>query len=424
MPIIKNFLENPFVLNYNIPDEYFCDRKNETEKIISLLTNGNNIVLAAPRQIGKSSLLFHVLKQKEVKDQYNTVYVDLYGTSNINELVRQLSQGLKKAGLAKGENRLRKITEAIPEINIYGKLAAGPVDTELGAQFKIKIEQTLDKIFDYLEKTSKPNIIVFDEFQRIEEYNVPMAAILRTRIQAMNNTRFVFSGSQQHMLEAMFKKENKPFYKAARPVRLDIIPEEAYSEFCKRMFENRKKRISDNAIHFAYSLLGIKTKDIQELMNGTFKYTRNGECASIEKVRNTLEEILEDNDEYYTRLLTNVDPIGNKKRTEKEKNLLICLGCEGLATKIMGAEMIDKYYLGTSSTIQTSLKRLSSGKEPVVINLGENTYKLADRFFELWIANKCGLLTQKYNDAEKQFEAERNLRQKDSFQKIIRTPKL
>lgn len=101
-----------------------------------------------------------------------------------------------------------------------------------------------------------------------------------------------------------------------------------------------------------------------------------------------------------------------------------CLGCEGLATMVMGAEMIDKYYLGTSSTIQTSLKRFSSGKDPLIINLGENTYKLEDRFFELWIANKCGLLTQKNNDAEKQFEAERKLKQKDSFQKIIRTPKL
>jgi len=207
-------------------------------------------------------------------------------------------------------------------------------------------------------------------------------------------------------------------------MKLDIIPKEAYSEFCKKLFEARKKKISDNAVDFAYNLLGIKTKDLQEVMNGTFKYTRPGECASIEKVRYALEDIMEDNDEYYSRLLTYIDPAGNRKRSEKEKNLLICLGCEGLTTKVMGSDMIEKYYLSTSSSIQTSLKRLSSGKDPLVINLGDNTYKLADHFFELWIANKCGMLTQKYVDAPKQFEAERKLRQKDPFQKFIKTPKL
>lgn len=69
---------NPFFITTDIPDKYFCDRKAETESIIDKLISGNNIVLAAERRIGKSSLLHHVLRQKVVKSSYNTLYVDIY----------------------------------------------------------------------------------------------------------------------------------------------------------------------------------------------------------------------------------------------------------------------------------------------------------------------------------------------------------
>ena len=76
---------NPFYTGIRIPDRYFCDREKETESIIGMIENGNNIVLKAGRRIGKSSLILHVLNQERVLKNYNTLYVDLFGTKNYDD---------------------------------------------------------------------------------------------------------------------------------------------------------------------------------------------------------------------------------------------------------------------------------------------------------------------------------------------------
>ncbi len=50
---------NPFIYEgYEGPD-YFCDRTEETENIISSLRNGRNLTLVSPRKNGKTGLILH-----------------------------------------------------------------------------------------------------------------------------------------------------------------------------------------------------------------------------------------------------------------------------------------------------------------------------------------------------------------------------
>ena len=61
----KKKLENPFVYQgYEGPD-YFFDRTEETENIISALRNGRNVTLISPRKIGKTGLICHAFHQLE-----------------------------------------------------------------------------------------------------------------------------------------------------------------------------------------------------------------------------------------------------------------------------------------------------------------------------------------------------------------------
>ena len=50
-------MKNPFIITGRIPEEYFCDRRLETQKIVRGLTNGDNICLMPPRRMGKSKLI-------------------------------------------------------------------------------------------------------------------------------------------------------------------------------------------------------------------------------------------------------------------------------------------------------------------------------------------------------------------------------
>ena len=56
-------LYNPFVVYGYVSPEYFCDRKEETESLISALRNGRNITLMSPRRMGKTGLIHNAFTQ-------------------------------------------------------------------------------------------------------------------------------------------------------------------------------------------------------------------------------------------------------------------------------------------------------------------------------------------------------------------------
>ena len=74
-------MNNPFVTNGYAGERYFCDRVEETQSLIELLTNGNNVALISPRRLGKTDLIRHCFAQPVVKDNYYTFLIDIYATS-------------------------------------------------------------------------------------------------------------------------------------------------------------------------------------------------------------------------------------------------------------------------------------------------------------------------------------------------------
>ena len=67
-------MKNPFIINGIVPDEYFCDRVHETDKLIKCIGNQTNVLLTSPRRMGKTQL---VPKESSVilKIQINPAYV-------------------------------------------------------------------------------------------------------------------------------------------------------------------------------------------------------------------------------------------------------------------------------------------------------------------------------------------------------------
>ena len=57
-------MDNPFYVTGTVPEQYFCDREQETEKIITLLENQSNVLLTAYRRMGKTQLIYHIFEQQ------------------------------------------------------------------------------------------------------------------------------------------------------------------------------------------------------------------------------------------------------------------------------------------------------------------------------------------------------------------------
>ena len=85
-------MKNPFIITGRIPEEYFCDRKLETQKMIRVLTNGGNICLMSPRRMGKSKLIQFCYDKQELSEGYYTFYIDILHTSSLAEFTYVFGQ--------------------------------------------------------------------------------------------------------------------------------------------------------------------------------------------------------------------------------------------------------------------------------------------------------------------------------------------
>lgn len=69
---------NPFIIESYLSPEYFCDRVEETALLTRHLTNRCNVALIAPRRLGKSGLIHNCFQQKEIRELYHCIYIDIY----------------------------------------------------------------------------------------------------------------------------------------------------------------------------------------------------------------------------------------------------------------------------------------------------------------------------------------------------------
>lgn len=394
---------NPFFTGIDIPDRYFCDRKKETEEIIKYIENGSNIVLKAPRRIGKSSLIKHIFAQKEIKSRYNTLYVDIFGTRSSADFQLELQNTFMASSFAKGTKIFKKISSYAKN----AKIELGAID-EKGIKLPTigfggdsrGLLFTIDEIFETFEEASKPGLIVFDEFQQIEEYPERMSAILRGMIQQMNNTKFIFSGSSRHMLNTMFLKYNQPFYKSATTLDLDIISLPSYKEFVLDNFASYGKNITEEAIEFTYYVMSGNTFGMQEIMKEAFINASPGSLTEKEDIINALKGILIKKDTEYREILNRITSI-------KDRNTLFCIAALGVAQGLTSSEVMKKFNLDNASSVQHSLSNLSEDKLDMIQLISKGTYMLQDRLFELWIAYRGNYLDMKLINPKERFEKER-----------------
>ena len=76
---------NPFIVTGKIDPEYFCDRVNESARLIKSLVNGNNMVIISPRRMGKTGLIRFCYEKPVIKEDYYTFFIDILHTSSLKE---------------------------------------------------------------------------------------------------------------------------------------------------------------------------------------------------------------------------------------------------------------------------------------------------------------------------------------------------
>lgn len=160
-------VKNPFIVTGKIEPEYFCDRVNESTRLIKSITNGNNLVVISPRRMGKTGLIQFCYDKPEIANEYYTFFIDILHTSSLREFTYLLGRTIYDTLLPRSHKMVGLFIQTIKSIN--GKFGFDPItnlptfNLELGDIEKP--EYTLEEIFRYLANADKPCIVAIDEFQ-------------------------------------------------------------------------------------------------------------------------------------------------------------------------------------------------------------------------------------------------------------------
>lgn len=403
--------ENPFYYKgYVIPKNCFCDREKETKTLVDLVLNNNNIIMKSPRRLGKTSLLWHLFSQDGIKNTYNTIYLDIYPTKSVQNFIEAFYRSIQECPTIKNKKELDNLRRVLDEISLFAGLnKKGFKEKYIGirptAKFTyIQTEKSLEAVFGFLAKTSKPNLIVIDEFQQIKQYDeTGIEASLRSFIQRNNNSNFIFSGSSRHLLAQIFDSPDKPFYRSCRTFNLDIIPYEAYADFCMGQFERKDRHIDEEAIKLTYHVFSGNTHYMQLSMNKLYSMMEPGETATETDMRQAIVEIVDEKDQDYATYMHDLK--------DSHERILCCVANESPCEEILSTEKRDRYGLPAASTTKNIIETFQNDKSRVIETIHPGVYRLEDRLLELWIAkNVFNNLDQKFNFAEASYRKECEIR--------------
>lgn len=370
-------MENPFIITGYIKPEYFCDRKMEAERIITKVTNGENLVLMAARRIGKSKLIDFCLDSPIIKEHFITISVDILRTSSINEFAFEMGKAVFEQAAHRGTKMLKMVVNTLKSIN--GCFGYDPISNT--PTFNLSLGDisnplyTLDEIFSCLEQAEKKCIVAIDEFQQICYYpEKNMEAILRTYIQKCNNANFIFSGSERHLITKMFSEKAHPFYNSTDIMNLEVIPIDKYIKFAQSLFRKFEKEIEPTAISLAYNTFNGNTYYIQKVAHEAFNQTDIGQKASPAMMESIIHSMILDNDHKFSEILSRL--------TLPQKELLYAIAKEGKAKQITSMAFIKKHNLRSASSIQSAIKKLM---EYHLVSTSLSTYYIDDQLMELWL---------------------------------------
>ena len=369
-------ISNPFVTTGYQGPAYFCDREDETSTLLENLANDRSTTLTAIRRIGKTGLIRHTLTR--LPADHTGIYIDILPTENLDDFLNAMGSAVLKAvpERSKPGRKILDFIKSLRPVITYDPLTGHPQVT-----FDVRpgeAVRNISSVFGMLEDYPQKVLIAIDEFQQILEYPEKKTdAWLRSIIQSLNNVRFIFSGSQQHLMTELFSDPSRPFFQSTSFLRIGKIDADLYASFIKEHFTRGGKKISMELIHEILDWTDLHTYYVQLLCNRVF-------ASGADEVR---KETWKDE---ASLLLQEQEIIFYKYRdllARQQWLFLKAVAQEGQVFFPTSKDFISRYDLGSPATVLRSLQALQQ-KEMIYSDYtrdGVLFYSVYDVLFRRWM---------------------------------------
>jgi len=376
---------NPFPTEKYVSQELFCDRETEIELITKKLENGSNITLVSNRRLGKTALIYRLFEELQ-QHGFIGVFVDVFSCTDLKSLTETVALAIyKRFPEKRGIGRhFLDLLKSVKSTISYDSLTGQP-ELSFGYQTPQAAEHTLQSLLQFIDNQGVRVIMAIDELPQIAifpEKNVE--AVLRTVIQTLKNTNFIFAGSKKHLMLEMFNSANRPFFASAQTVGLAEIPAYKYKQFIINKFAEHKRSIDVSAVDFILEWTLSHTYYTQVICNSVF--AENHKHIDIETVKIVCDRQLTMQQTIFMQYRDLLGPIQWK--------MLIGIAHEGVICEPQSKKFLLKYNIGAASSAKKALTALVDKEMVCTIETpGKTSYRVYNVFLLRWLQKTFKLPT-------------------------------
>jgi len=311
-----------FPLGGPVPEEDVVDREDFLNSLTTRLLEGQNIILAGPRRIGKTSLVLEVLRRLKRAGCY-TLFVDLFRISTKRELAEAIINAcLENTMGTKGalEKALHYIKGTSGPAGLNLKLGSFGVDIRFPGKAQ-DADALLDRAFDLPERLAEKHkrqvVVAFDEFQEAPRVGgEDIFKKMRSYFQMHRNVSYLFLGSKEDLMKAIFSGSKQAFYRFALALPIPPIPKGSWVEYIAKKFHSAGVKADEGSIEEIVRLTGGHPQDTMLVCSETYHFLLEAseKTLTLEAVRIGYERAFGMLAPLYDRML---DEIGVNSRSLK-----------------------------------------------------------------------------------------------------------
>ena len=375
---------NPFRFGALALDEAFTNREREIAELRADVTNGQDVVVFAPRRYGKSSLMWRVA-QELVRRKVLVASVDLMTTPTVAKLAEKLARTIHEDVASKKE-------KALDRLRIFGSLRVKPtvnVDPDTGKlsfgfdagyrpeDLRATLEHLLALPGELGAERGRRVALIFDEFQEVVDIDPTLPRLMRAVFQAQPEVAHVYLGSKRHMMRRLFSDENEPFWRSAKPVELGVIAPEPFGRYIVERFGATARTIEPDALDALLHTTGGHPYATQELCYFLWQLTPEGEAADLARLEGALDGVLRSESAHFATVWDHA--------SAQQRVLLQALAAE--PGRALTTDYRRRHDLPSPSTVQSAVTALER-QELVVNERGE--VRIAEPFLSEWVRARFG----------------------------------
>src|SRR5687767_5778601 len=273
-----------------VPAADLVGREAYMRRLVDRLEDGNHVLVAGPRRIGKTSIILEVQRRLRRRGAH-TAYVDCLGATDVRGLGERLADAILQnvSGVERSFEHAKAIAAGMqPTVRVKYEHVELALQLARETNAQRFFEGALDLPQALAKRSGNRVVVVLDEFQAAGRLGPRVFDVMRARFQAHRGVSYAFLGSEQGILEELFSAKGHAFYRFAVPLdltdagghRFGIDPDD-WLEYLKAKFAAKKLTIDDASIDRLLDATGGHPQDTMQVCAALYYLIRDAGARTV-----------------------------------------------------------------------------------------------------------------------------------------------